>query len=71
MFSELGSQSKHPSKDIQNDNQYASYDLQSFVMLELHLLEYACTYGIFSMNMYATRLTTNLIENDKDPDCLK
>jgi len=40
-------------------------------MLELYLLEYACTYGIYSMNMYATRLKTNLIENDKDPQFLK
>lgn len=71
LFSDANSQTKHSSKDTQTDYQYASNDLQSYIMLELHLLEYACTYGIYSMNMYATRLTTNLIENDRDQTCLK
>lgn len=71
LFSDANSQTKHSSKDTLTDYQYASNDLQSYIMLELHLLEYACTYGIYSMNMYATRLTTNLIENDRDQTCLK
>ncbi|VVC39287.1 Hypothetical protein CINCED_3A014100 [Cinara cedri] len=41
-------------------------NLQSFIMIELYLLEYACTYGIFSLNLYATRLKSNFFENDKD-----
>jgi hypothetical protein len=70
-FSDLNSQAAYGSKDIQSENQYSSNDLQSFIMLELHLLEYACTYGIYSMNMYATRLKTNLNYNDKDHFFLK
>lgn len=70
-ISELGSHSIHAAKDIQTEYQYASNDLQTFVMVELHLLEYACTYGIYSMNMYATRLKTNLIDNEKDHHFLK
>ncbi|KAL5232640.1 hypothetical protein ACI65C_000050 [Semiaphis heraclei] len=68
---DLNSQSAYASKDIQSEYQYASNDLQSFIMLELNLLEYACTYGIYSMNMYATRLKTNLNYNDKDHYFLK
>lgn len=71
MFSDINSQTTYASKDIQSEYQYASNDLQSFIMLELHLLEYACTYGIYSMNMYATRLKTNLNYNDKDHYFLK
>ncbi|XP_060839299.1 uncharacterized protein LOC132920684 isoform X2 [Rhopalosiphum padi] len=67
---DLNSQA-YGSKDTQSENQYSSSDLQSFIMLELHLLEYACTYGIYSMNMYATRLKTNLNYNDKDHFFLK
>lgn len=70
-FSDLNSHTSYASKDIQSEYQYASNDLQSFIMLELHLLEYACTYGIYSMNMYATRLKTNLNYNDKDHSFLK
>lgn len=63
-------QTEHSTDNVQTDYQYASKDLQSYIMLELHLLENACTYGIFSMNMYATRMKTNLLENDKDPHFL-
>lgn len=59
------------SADIQTEYQYVSNDLQSFIMIELHLLEYACTYGIYSLNMYATRLKTSLTENDNDNYFLK
>ncbi|XP_050428951.1 uncharacterized protein LOC126838502 [Adelges cooleyi] len=68
---ELNSKIIYPTKDIHSEYQYASKDLQSFIMLELHLLDYACTYGLYSMNMYATRSRTNLIENEKDPHFLK
>nr|BAH72557.1 ACYPI001151 [Acyrthosiphon pisum] len=68
---DINSQTAYASKDIQSEYQYASNDLQSFIMLELHLLEYACTYGIYSMNMYATRLKTNLNYSDKDHYFLK
>lgn len=68
---DLNSQTVYASKDNQSDYQHSSNDLQSFIMLELHLLEYACTYGIYSMNMYATRLKTNLNYNEKDHFFLK
>lgn len=70
-ISDFNSHTPHALKDIQTEYQYASNDLQSCIMLELHLLEYACTYGIFSMNMFGTRLKTNLIENDNDHHFLK
>jgi len=70
-FLDLNSQIAYASKDNQSDYQHSSNDLQSFIMLELHLLEYACTYGIYSMNMYATRLKTNLNYNEKDHFFLK
>lgn len=68
---ELNSSTVHLPENIQTEYKYASKDLQSFIMLELHLLEYACTYGIYSANMYATRLKTNLKENENDPQFLK
>lgn len=70
-ISEFKNQPKAIHGDIEIESQYASNDLQSFIMLELYLLEYACTYGIYSMNMYATRLKTNLSENDNDHQFLK
>lgn len=71
--SECNSETAYTSRDTQVDYQGASNaeDLQSFIMIELHLLEYACTYGIYSMTMYATRLKTKLVENDSDPHFLK
>lgn len=69
-FTECNSQSLHASTDSLTEYHTAN-DLQYFIMLELYLLEYACTMGIYSINMYATRLKTNLIANDNDHQFLK
>lgn len=70
-ISVLNSRVKYTSKDFQTEYQCDSNDLQSYIVKDLHLLEHACTYGIYSMNMFATRLKTNLLENDEDPHFLK
>ncbi|XP_050537426.1 uncharacterized protein LOC126903324 [Daktulosphaira vitifoliae] len=58
---------KKDSKEMSD----ATNDLQSYVMLDLYLLNYAFTYGLYSMNMYATRARTTLKESDSDPHFLK
>lgn len=70
-FAECNSPSIYASTDTLSENNFPANDLQHFIMLELYLLEYACTIGIYSINMYATRLKTNLLANDNDHQFLK